>query len=133
MKEIYNFFVRVEVLLLGVAIYLCNTVVVITITQLLLTLKFGLIWSTGLNPVWGVVEMYDTDNLRQWHQLEIRLNVFFDQSTILQKQFLITITVLGELWCRKNKKTAFYVEDLCKLSSQSIWFKKEDHARFRIS
>ena len=120
MKEIYNFFVRVEVLLLGVAIYLCNTVVVITITQLLLTLKFGLILSTGLNPVWGVVEMYDTDNLRQWHQLEIRLNVFFDQSTILQKQFLITITVLGELWYRKNKKTAFYVEDLCKLSSQSI-------------
>lgn len=77
MKEIYNFFVRVEVLLLGVAIYLCNTVVVITVTQLLLTLKFGFMLSAGLNPVWGVVEMYDTDNLAQWHQLEIRLNVFF--------------------------------------------------------
>ena len=87
MKEIYNFFVRVEVLFLGVAIYLFNTVVVITITQLLLTLKFRLMLSTGLNPVWGVVEMYDTDNLGQWHQLEIRLNVFLINQPFYKNNF----------------------------------------------
>lgn len=50
---------RVEALLSDVAIYWCNTVVVITTT----TLKFGLRFWAGLNAVWSIAEICNADNL----------------------------------------------------------------------
>ena len=62
---------------------------VITTAQLYST-KPELRFCTGSNPARGVSEIRDGEDLRQWSQLEIRLNVF-RQSTIPQKKFIIVI------------------------------------------
>ena len=45
------------------------------------------------NPVCGVSEIYNGENLLQWSRLKIRLNVFC-QSTMPQKQFITTTTTI---------------------------------------
>ena len=47
----------------------------------------------GSNPVRGVSEIRDGEDLRQWSRLEIRLNTFLP-STIPQKQFIIIIFII---------------------------------------
>ena len=46
----------------------------------------------------GMSEIHDGEDMWQWFQLEIRLNIFC-QSTILQRQFIITISsVVGGIF-----------------------------------
>ena len=59
--------------------------VIITTTQLHST-KPELRFCAGSNPVRGVSEIRDGEDLWQWSRLEIRLNTF-RWSTIPQKQF----------------------------------------------
>ena len=59
-------------------------VVVITSAQLNST-KPELGFCAGSNPARGVLAFRDGEDLRQWSQLEIRLNAFY-RSTIPQKQ-----------------------------------------------
>ena len=46
-----------------------------------------------LNPVRGVSEIYNGENLMQWSRLKIRLNAIC-QSTMPQKQFTTTTTTI---------------------------------------
>ena len=53
--------------------------------------EFG--FCAGLRPARGVSEFRDSEDLRKWSQLEIRLNAFH-RSTIPQKQFIIFIIII---------------------------------------
>ena len=66
-------------------------VVVIT-TAKLHSSKPELRLCAGSNPVRGVSEIHDGEDLWQWSRLEIRLNAF-RRSTIPQKQFIIIIII----------------------------------------
>ena len=70
----------------------CCDVVVITIAQVYST-KPELRFCTGPNSARGMSEIHDGEDLWQWSQLEIRLNVFC-QSSIPQKQFIIIIIII---------------------------------------
>ena len=67
-------------------------VVVITTTQLQ-TSKPELRFCAGSNPIRGVSEICDGEDLLQWSRLEIKINVF-RWSTILQKYFIIIIIII---------------------------------------
>ena len=65
---------------------------VITTAQLHST-KPELRFCTGSNTACGMSKIRDGEDLWQWSMLEIRLNAF-RLSTILQKQFIIIITII---------------------------------------
>ena len=67
-------------------------VVVVTTAQLHST-KPEPRFCAGSNPVRGVSEIRDGDDLWKWPRLEIRLNAFL-RSTIPQKQFIIFIIII---------------------------------------
>ena len=76
-------------------------VLVITTAQLLST-KPELGLCAGSNPARGVSEIWDGEDLWQWSQLEIRLNVF-PRSTIPQSQFIIIIIIIIIIMFLKTK------------------------------
>ena len=76
--------------------------VVITTAQNLLS-KPEHTFCAGSNPLRGVLEIRDGEDLWQWFRLEIRLNTFH-QSTIPQKQFIIIIYYINSQHVHISRK-----------------------------
>ena len=75
---------------------------VITTAQLQ-SLKPELRFCAGSNPARGMSEIRNGEDIWQWSQLEIRLNVF-RRSTIPQKQFIIIFIIVGTFTSNFYKK-----------------------------
>ena len=88
-------------------------VVVVTTTQLHST-KPELRFCGGSNPARSVLEIRDGEDLWQWSQLEIRLNVFC-RSTIPQKQLIIIIIII----IIKHKKEKTIKKSIVQIISQN--------------
>ena len=83
---------------------------VVVITAHLHSSKHQLRLCTGSSPARGVSEIRDSEDLRQWSPLEIRINAF-RRSTIPQKQFIIIII------SRQHMVQSFYQVNMKWLSS----------------
>ena len=83
---------------------------VVVITAYLHSSKHQLRLCTGSSPARGVSEIRDSDDLRQWSPLEIRINAF-RRSTIPQKQFIIVIIIITQVDTIKSFR--YLGEDIC--------------------
>ena len=90
-------------------------VVVITTTQLDST-KPELRFCTGANPVHGVLEIRDDEDLWQWSRQEKGLNAFL-RSTIPQKQFIIVIRWQTDLPEAQPLKTYLLMTWACYITN----------------
>ena len=87
----------------------CCDVVAITIAQVYST-KPELRFCTGPNSARGMSEIHDGEDLWQWSQLEIRLNVFC-RSTTPQKQLIIIIIIIIIIIRVQDKSSRFAISE----------------------